>query len=204
MSSYKLNTQNRTLVGNVARKLRRDGIIPAVIYSKTQENINVQVQEREFLKVYKLAKRTNVIELDLEGKTFTVLVQDLDICPRKGICRHIDFMAVDLKAQITKEIPVTTVGEAPAVRGFGAVVNQNMNTVEVTCMTSDLPEAIVVDLSSLVDVNSNIRVSDLVAPANVTIVSDADLVVFAVTVETNEENETPETEIAEKVAKETK
>jgi large subunit ribosomal protein L25 len=204
MSSYKLKTENRILIGNVARKLRRDGIIPAVIYSKTQENLNVQISEREFLKVYKLAKRTNVIELELDSKKFTVLVQDLDICPRKGTCRHIDFMSVDLKAQITKEIPVIAIGEAPAVRGFGAVVSQNMNSVEVTCMTSDLPEAILVDLSSLTSVASNIRVSDLVAPNNVTIVSDSDLVVFAVTVETNEETETPETEIAEKVAKEIK
>lgn len=92
-----LKVEKREVLGSQVSKLRRDGILPAVIYSKGQESISIQTSINEFVRVYKVLEESKEIILELDGKEIQCIIQDLDVHPVKGIVRHVDFLIVNKK-----------------------------------------------------------------------------------------------------------
>ncbi|KKR33541.1 MAG: ribosomal 5S rRNA E-loop binding protein Ctc/L25/TL5, large subunit ribosomal protein L25 [candidate division CPR2 bacterium GW2011_GWC1_39_9] len=150
-----------------ARALRRQGLIPAVIYSKGSKTINITVDGHDFPKVYKKSGHTGIIQVKVNDKTKNVLVHELD---RDGVSNkvlHVDFYAVKMNEKITAFVPLNFVGEAPAVKEQDGTLIRQKDEVEVEAFPADLPQQIDVDLSALINFESVIHVKDLPVPTEV-------------------------------------
>jgi len=185
-----LTVQTRETIGNKVRVLRRNKIIPAVIYGKQQEPVHIQVGFSEFYNTFKQAGTTHVVDLVLEdGTKFSTIIHDYDVHPVTGKLRHVDFLAVNLKEEVVASVPVVYLNESPAVKEFGAVVLTNFEEIEVKALPDSIPDKIEVDLSLLKTMSDIIRVSDLSISPSYTYVQDADDVVAALTNQSQEVEE---------------
>ena len=176
MSHSELNVEKRTILGNQVRKLRKQNIIPSVIYSNIVKPINIQIKIGEFIKVYKEAGKTHVIDLAIDNKIIPTIVQDLDINPITQQVRHVDFLAVNLKEKVIASVPVLLTGEAKGVKENALVLIQNTKELQIIALPDNIPEFIEVDVSSLVQIGNNISISDLPKFINYEISEDTDLI----------------------------
>jgi large subunit ribosomal protein L25 len=197
MAHVKLKAQERSIHGNQVRKLRREGILPGVIYSKKTQSSTLQVSFAEFYRVFKEAGKTHVVDLTIgEGKTLPCIIHDMDIDPVSGLPRHVDFLQVNLKEKVVAAVPVEYVGEAPGVKEFGAVLNTAVQELDVEALPDKLPSAITVDVSALATMTDVIRVVDLLtSAADYSIVAEPELVLASLTSGQEDEPE-PEVENA--------
>jgi large subunit ribosomal protein L25 len=182
-----LKATKRVTLGNKAKTLRRENKIPAVIYSKKFPSTPIQIDVGEFLKVYKTAGRTKVIDLDIDGKVQPTVIQDMDIHPFKHSVRHVDFYVVNLKEKIVSTVPLSFSGEAEGVKNLGGVLNTNLSEVEVEALPDKMPAEIIVDISVLVDFDSTIHISNIPASKDYKIVSDPEMLVANLISQSEEE-----------------
>lgn len=174
-------------------------MIPAVLYGPSIENTKLEVNAKDFEKVFKAAGES-LIELEVDGKTFSVMVYDTQHDPITIGVIHIDFYQPDLTHEVETEIPLELVGLAPAV-GLGGTIITNLHELAVKALPKDLPAKIEVDVSGLETFGSHIMVKDLKLPAGVTAVSHPDEVIVQIVTPANVEVElnppTTEAETAE-------
>ena len=116
-----------------------------------------------------------------------VIVHRVDTHPVTDDIAYVEMMNVRMDQEITANVPLRLEGAAPAVKDLGAILIQNMDEVEVTCLPAYLPHEIVVNIDGLVDLSSSIHVSDIVAPDKVQITSDPEASVISMTVANEEE-----------------
>ena len=178
MTSQKhtLSAQKREITGRKVKHLRKEGLIPAHVYGMG-EQVNVQVSEKLFSKIYSETGETGLIELQVEGvaKALPVLVVGIEKSPVLGSYLHIDFRKVDLTETIEANIPLEIVGEAPAVTEKGGVLVQAFNEIAVEALPQDLPDAFRLDVTGLVEIGDSLSVEDLdVDPSKVTIKIEQD------------------------------
>ncbi len=198
MAHVNLASQTRTVIGNQVRKLRREGIIPAVVYSSKVSPINLQVQLRDFYRVYKEAGTTHVIDLQMDkNKVQPCIVHELDINPVSGRLRHIDFLAVDLKEKVVASVPIRLIGESVAVKEAGGVVTTSVDELEVEALPDNIPSEILVDLSLLKTYEDVIRVEDLPKSDNYEIKEEPELVLASIGKESSEQEGGDEVAISE-------
>lgn len=176
-----LTAKKRTITGHKVKNLRSKGIIPATVYGKKISSENLEIDLKDFLKVYKTAGDTKLIDLKLEsGKTIPVLIHQVQRHPVNDHILNIDFLGVDLKEMIRVSIPVVAKGQAPAVANkIGALINP-IREIEIECLPSDLPEKIEVDVSKLENLNDDIKVSDIKLGEKIKILADANSTVFTI------------------------
>lgn len=190
MTTLTLTVQERTLTGNQARKIRRAGNIPGVIYGNNVKDLVFEVDYNTFVRLYKAAGNTHVVDVTLGKDTYHCLVQDIDVDPVSDRARHIDFLAVDLKKKVVVEVPLEFVGESEAVVQ-GAILVESMHEVEVEALPNEVPEMIEVDIAKLVSLHDNIHVSDLPVTSKFVILTDPNLVVASVVEPEKEEAPAP-------------
>jgi large subunit ribosomal protein L25 len=182
MEGIELKVQKRKVLGKKVKRLRREGIIPAVLYGHGIEPIPLQVEERELNRVLTRAGEHRLIALKIgrSRKRQRALIRDLqwDVITSRPL--HVDFYAVVMTEKLTTEVPLIFVGEAPAVVQEGAILLQGLDMVEIECLPGDLIEAIEVDLSELKEVDQAIYVKDLRVPPTVTILTDGEELVAKV------------------------
>ena len=184
-----LNAEVRTIVGNSLRKLRKQGILPAVIYSKEMTPVSLQLNYLEFLRMFKVTGKSNVIDLTFNNTDFPCIVHNLDIHPVTGKVRHVDFLSVNLKNKVTATVPLEFTGESPAVKEFGAVLMTPIQEIDVQALPDKLPQSIIVDLDKLVALDDVIRVIDLVKSSDYEIVNEQDQVLATLVYESAQEEE---------------
>lgn len=165
--------------------LRAEGVLPGVVYGPKQTPILLSVVKKDFDKLFQTAGESTVIDLLGLEKPLSVLVKEVTFAPTKGGIIHVDFYAFEIGKEITASIPLNFIGESPAVKE-GAMVNQVLHEVEVTCMPKDLPAEIDVDISALVAVGDQIHVSDIKVGKGVTIDTDGEEVVALLTLPVEE------------------
>lgn len=170
-----------------ANTLRRNKAIPGVFYGKGKESLALQVDYQPFRKAFIKGGYSQLMDLDVDGKKFKVLVHDVQFDPITGAINHVDFINVNLKEEITTEVPVEVVGIAPAVKDHGGILTTVKHELTVKCLPMDLPHSIQVDVSTLADFSSAIHVKDVVLPKGVTITDDKDDVVITVSAPKEEE-----------------
>lgn len=196
MTHASLVANTRTTLGNSVRKIRKDGLLPAVIYSKSVSPIALQLPLGEFIKVFKTAGKTHVIDLKIDTKkAVPCIVQELDVDPVSGGLRHVDFLAVNLKEKVVASVPVTIVGEAPAVKELDGVLTTPVQELDVEALPDSIPSEIVVDVSTLVSFDDVIRVENLPVSETYTIKEDPDTVLASITAQTQEVEEAPVAEV---------
>lgn len=166
-----------------------DNFISAVIYGPNFPSTSIKVDRKEFEKVFKEAGESVIVELSGLEKPVDALIKEVDSSPVKGDVIHIDFYALDKNKEITMEIQLHFINEAPATK-LGAVINKVLHEVTVTCKPNDLPAHIDVDLALLIDAESKIHIFDIVCPKGVKIAQDPDdMVALAEIIEEEKEPE---------------
>lgn len=184
-----------------ANDVRRHGQVPAVVYGHEHISQNVAVDSRQFERVFAKAGSTTLVNLDVDGTMHNVLIRDVQFHPVRDHVLHVDFYQVRMDEVIHADVPLKFVGEAPAVKDLGGIFVRTTDTVAVKALPKDLPHDIEVDISSLVNFDSVIHVSDLKLPEGVIILADAPKVVVLVQAPRSEEElKSLEAEVKEDVA----
>lgn len=184
----KLEVAKRT---GSAAAAREAGMVPAVVYGPKQEPISIVVEKVLFTKTLEEAGESTILTLVGLDEELEVLIHDVAFNPGKGGVDHADFYAIERGKELTTNVALEFIGEAPATK-LGAVLNKALHEVEVTCRPSDLPSHIDVDVTGMMDVEAYIAVKDLVVPAGVKIQNDPELMVVTITAAREEEPETVE------------
>jgi len=180
MANIKLQAVSRKVFGRKVKSLRKEGILPANIYGKKIKSTSVQIDLKEFEKVYKEAGETSLIDLVVDKKVHPVLVSDIQVNPVDSSFYHVDFKEVDLKEKVSAQVPVEVVGESPAEKqGLGILV-QLVEEVEVEALPTDLPEKFEVDVSKLEEVDASIHIKDIKSGDKVEILDDAEQIVVKI------------------------
>lgn len=159
-----LALDTRTVHKKKVRALRRQGIIPGIIYGKDFDPIPVQVQGKEFENVYKKSHGTSIIDAGIDGKTVHVLVQEIQRNNLSHNILHIDFLKVDLKRDVTVEIPLVFVGESIVEIENRGKIGQETTSISIKCSPKNIPSEIEVDISDIKDKHDVIHASDLKLP----------------------------------------
>jgi len=162
----------------VARKLRADGRVPAVLYGRGADPMAISVDARELYHLLHDGGANVLVDLEVEGKKHLAMPREIQRDHIKGRYWHIDFLAVSRTEKITVDVPVRLVGEAAGVK-LGGVLEHHLWDVQVECFPTDVPEAIEADISEL-EIGDSIRVSDLVVPDGAVILSNGEDSVVAV------------------------
>lgn len=173
----KLTIQKRT---ETADAVRATGNIPAVFYGPKAESTPITVNGPEFIKVWRQAGESSVITLTGLGEDHDALIHDISKDPVRDTVTHVDFYVIEKGKKVQVAVPLEFVGEAAAVKTLGGSLIKVMHELEIEAMPKDLPHAIEVDISALVDFDAQIKVSDLKLPAGVTAEVDGDEVVALV------------------------
>lgn len=172
--------------GMSAKALRNKGILPAVMYGRKEESTPIAIDAKIFKKLYHTAGESSVITLKGLGGDKDVLINEVDFDVVTGEPIHADFYAIAKGQKVTVSVPLEFDGVSPAVKDLGGILTKVMHELEIECEPKDLPHAIHVDISKLVTLEDQIKVSDLSLPATAKISVDADEVVAMISVAQDE------------------
>jgi large subunit ribosomal protein L25 len=180
--TYELTVEPRQDNGKAGKKLRREGLVPGVVYGHKVDSQSVQVPMRELEHVYLRAGSISLIDLKVgAGAARKVFIHKVQRDPVTHHVRHVDFMEVNLREEITASVPLVLVGEAPAVENKEGRLLQTLDHVQIRSLPLDLPQLIEVDLSGLAAVGDSIHVADLKLPENVLLLTSEDEMVAKIT-----------------------
>lgn len=166
--------------GIKANALRRNHQIPATVYGAGIKNVQLAMSADMFAKLYKEAGITHIIRLNVGSTTYPVLVRSAQKHPVTGVIQHVEFHAINLTETLQTQVPIEIEGDSPAVaQGIGTVL-QLLQTLEVECLPTAIPDHIAVNVSGLAEINDELRVESITPPAGVKILTDAELPVVKI------------------------
>ncbi|WP_227939129.1 50S ribosomal protein L25/general stress protein Ctc [Alkalihalobacillus deserti] len=176
------------LRGSATRKIRKQGLVPAILYGNKIDSQPVSVEGVEFLKTVRSVGKNGLFSLDVAGKkNHQVMIHDMQIDPLKNEYTHVDFFEVDMTSEIDASVPVRLEGEVPGEKE-GGMVSHLMYEVTVRCLPSDIPEEITVDVSNL-NIGDSIQVADIRSSVSVPITSADDETIVTVQVQAAEQED---------------
>lgn len=193
--AIQLSCDVRTIFGKKNRALRKAQQVPGVIYGEGQEPLPISIPYKTFVDVYRSAGETTIVECHVDGKKIPTLISDVTIHPVKDTVLHVDLRKVNLTKKVEASVPVVLTGESPAVKA-GGVVLQQMQEVTVEALPQNIPHDIVIDLTTILEIGQEIKVSHLPTSDSYTIVDEPDRVVVSVAAHREESTEA-QTERAE-------
>ena len=182
-----LSVQNRDEISKNIKEVRAKGYLLAEFYGHEMENLHLAVKQDEFRKAFKEAGESSVINLVLGTKKFPALIHGVQVDPVSSETVHIDFYGVRMDEKLTATVAFEFVGESPAVKEFGGVVNKSLQEVEVEALPSDLPHSIQVDISKLLNIGDSIYIKDLSLPKGVEVLVDPETTVVGIAAPREEE-----------------
>lgn len=194
-----LEVSERILRKKKVEKLRREGVIPGIVHGKDYEPVHVQVDERTFELLYRKAQGTSLVNLKLDGKDILVLIHSVERDKLRGTPIHIEFLHIDPKRQVTVDVPLVFVGVSPGEKEGKGKVTHEETSIHVKCSPADIPSAIEVDVSTILDKHDVIHASDLNLPDGVHLahgVSEKKVIASLVTARVSEAAPTAEEEAA--------
>lgn len=215
MSKLSLQAKKRTIFKKKIKRLRKENLLPGILYGRKIENLSLSVNLLEFRKIFKQIGESSVLDLQIEGEKTPrkVIIQDVQFDPLNENYLHVDFHQIDLTKELETKIPFEFVGESPAVKHKKGTLIKHLNEIKIRCLPQDLPSKIEVDITSLEDFHQSISVKDLSLPPRIKLLEKEDEVVVSVVsprIEKEEEKkketeeEAGEKEIQENKAEENK
>ena len=188
------------------RSLRRSGYIPGVLYGGKDEPKKISIMEKDIVKATEIAGfATQILQISMDGKDVDVVVKEIQRHPATSRVLHADFMRVDPDSKITLVVPIRTLNDESCigVKVSGGQVNHLINDIEISCLASNLPESLEIDVQEM-DIGDTVSLSEIKLPEGVEITilqqdEDRDQAVVSVT-ETREmiiEEEEEELELKE-------
>ncbi len=185
---------------NDARRVRKSGKIPAVVYGAGKDSSPVSVDPRQVARILHSASGHNTIfDLSLDGERTKAMIVDWQYEPIKGSLLHIDLKRIAMDQKLTVNVPIVLKGEAAGVKQQGGILEQTLREVEVECLPQDIPTEINLDVSELV-FGKVLRVQDLPKSDKLTYVSDENQPVAHIISVKEEVAPTPEAAAAEAAA----
>ncbi|MFC1626043.1 50S ribosomal protein L25 [Patescibacteria group bacterium] len=161
MDKQVLKADKRKITGRKVKSLRKEGILPANIYGKKVKSLAIQVDSKEFEKVFAATGETGIVEIQVGNEKKPSLIHNAQKDPVSDLFIHVDFLQVDLKEKVEAEVAVELIGESSVEKqGLGTVV-QYINEVEVEALPADLPDKFTIDISTLTKVDQTVMVKDL-------------------------------------------
>jgi len=196
MEKIVLNAQLRETYGKGGcKKLRREGLIPCVVYKEGKETVNVQVDTKDLWHaVHSKAGENAIITMNIDGDkkdNRTVIVKEIQHDPLNDKFVHVDFHEISLKEKIKVKVPILAKGEAVGVVEEKGILTQIMWEIEVECLPTAIPEHIEVHVNEL-KIGDAIHVKEMEIPQDVVVLADAEQVVLSVNAPKEEEEEEPE------------
>ncbi|MFR1318822.1 MAG: 50S ribosomal protein L25 [Akkermansia sp.] len=178
-TSHSLKAEARACGSGNLKQLRSQGLVPGVVYGPGFDNVNIQVDAREFSRMLASAVSEHIlVALDIDGKVVKVLLKEIQHNPITNACLHVDFQAVKDSTVIHSIVPVILEGD-PAGVALGGVLDQTIHELSVTCQVKDLPESIKADVSGL-KIGESLSIADLKLPAGVNTELAGDVIVAIV------------------------
>ena len=181
MEKFVLKASKRDVSGKQVKALRRSGLLPAVIYGRHVEPLNISLDAHSASLILSKMTSSSLVTIEVEGTEFPALVREKQRNFVKDNLLHVDFLAVNLTELIRTNVRVEITGVSPAVKDLNAVLVTNITTLEVECLPNDLPERMIVDISSLKQVGDGIRVGDLDVSDKLRVLTDKDEMIVVTT-----------------------
>jgi large subunit ribosomal protein L25 len=199
MDSLQLSCQPRS--EKKAKHIRQDGYVLIECYGPGEENISAQAAYNEFRRVFLDGGYNTIVTLDIEGgKKVDVIIHDVQVHPVTDDYVHADCVLIKKGQEITASVPLVFVNNAPVVKAEGAILIHARDELEITCLPKDLIHEIEVDLSSLVDMHTNITVANLQVPAGIKFNDPVETLICSVTAPKTAEQEEAESAANEQAA----
>jgi large subunit ribosomal protein L25 len=177
----------REKFGKAVKLLRGQGLIPAELYGHGFPNAHLAVPAKDFRKAYKEAGESTIITLIVAGKKHPALIYNVQRDSVSDEVVHVDFYQVRMDEKIKTHVPLEFLGEAPAVKEHGGILNKSVAEIEVEALPGDLPHTLKIDLSKLTALNQSLYVKDIVVPKGVKFLIDPGTAVATVTEKMAEE-----------------
>ncbi|MCH5641998.1 MULTISPECIES: 50S ribosomal protein L25/general stress protein Ctc [unclassified Gordonia (in: high G+C Gram-positive bacteria)] len=172
----KLAVTTRTEKGKgAARRARRDGLVPAVLYGHGTDPQHLNLPSRELATILRANGTNAIIDLDIEGTSQLALTKQIDVHPIRSYIEHVDLLVIRRGEKVTVEVTIVVEGDAAS----GTLVVQDANTVEIEADALSIPEQITVSVED-VEAGTSFHASDLDLPEGVALVSDPETLIVAV------------------------
>jgi len=170
-----LKVSERTVFGKKVKSLRREGIVPIVVYGPGMEPKAVQASYNELEKVVKTAGKHTPVHIVIDDKKKIAMVKEVGFDPAKNRINHVAFHAVSQNKPIEAEVPIHLVGEGESeAEKAGLIILQNMDAIEVRALPLEMPDALEIDIRHLKEAGEKVLVGDIKLPENVEIVEHND------------------------------
>ena len=180
-----LKAQKREGTGKgVARKLRQEGRVPAVLYGRELGTMHLSLDTHEAENLFhSISTENTIVGLKVEGvgELFQTLVREIQSHPFKDSLIHVDFLRIQAGVAVDVEVPLRLIGDPIGVKNSGGVLEQVLNELPVKCIPSKIPELIEVDVSEL-DINDSLHVYDLELEEGINITVDEERTICAVAI----------------------
>jgi large subunit ribosomal protein L25 len=178
MADISITLQKREVTGKQVKRLRREGLVPAVIHDHGKPSIVVSAIYMDIARAYRQAGKNHPVAIEADGKKYVALIKRVDLDPKKNTLTHVVFNAVTANQKVDAEVPIRVkLGEGndstPAERA-GLIVLHNLESVEVIATPSKIPQVLEYDGEKLVEVGDVATIADLIVPAGVEIKTDSE------------------------------
>jgi large subunit ribosomal protein L25 len=164
MERMKITGEYRDDTGKgVARKLRKDGKIPAVIYGHKKDPVGLAVKALDLNRIVHGHRESVMVDLTIKGKASekcSAIIRDVQIHPATGAILHVDFQRVDLDEKVRVGVSIILTGDAKGVKDGGGILEHGLREVNVICTPTTIPETLEIDVSDL-DIGHSIHIRDI-------------------------------------------
>lgn len=169
--------------------LRKAGELPAVFYGMGNVSTSISISKIEFKKIWRKAGESSTVKITTPAGVYDALIHEVQVNPVTDEPIHVDFLVIDMNKAIKVEVPLEFEGVSEAVKsGLGTLVKV-LHEVEVEALPKDLPHNFVIDISSLVGLDSQILVSEIVLPKGVKMITKGEEVVASIAMQKEEKEE---------------
>jgi large subunit ribosomal protein L25 len=186
--SFKIKAEKRGTFGkNASRRLRREGMMPAVLYGADRANVPLTLKKKDIFTILmsESGERT-IFQISYDSELKNVMIKELQRSPVTDEILHADFIQIAMDKAIRVSIPVITVGEAVGVKTEGGFVDLITREVEIECLPKNIPERMEIDISNL-HLRQSLKVGDLTAPEGVKLISHPDTLLVLIEAPSKEE-----------------
>ena len=177
-----LSANKREILGKKVRFLRRQGITPVHLFGHNIEPVPLQCDTAELKNVLARAGRTGIVSLKLDKskRPRNVMVREVQREPRTDELLHVDFYQIRMEEKIRVEVPIVTVGEAPALRLKENFLAHELNNLTIECLPDEIPSRVEVDLSDLTEAEQAIHVEDIRLDDGITVLDNPEQLVVKI------------------------
>ena len=180
--AIKLDLAPRELLGKKVKQLRRAGFIPVHLYGPGIESRSLQCESQRLIQVLAQAGGNTPITVTVQGESGNQLAfaREIQWDPRRDDVLHVDLLVAEATRLVTAQVPIVLNGESAGARLVGGTVMHQLRLLDVEALPLEMPAQAEVDLTSLSEPDSVIRVSDIILPSNVTVLSDPEELVVRI------------------------